>query len=184
MKIIGSLVVCVGILTGCIDVDQEEQTVTSMVSAKKAETLNVEKQPPTAVKSETNQTNEGREAFSTLFQDTYNKNLTYLEKSEKDIQEAYGEPDESGWYEGGEFLQYDQFTYFIHPESNRAESVAVQDVSLKQADINERLGSADKRYENKMEGLWTEEYNYNDGKIVVEKASESSEEVMCIWFRK
>lgn len=171
-------------MTGCINLEQEETNLKPSQSPQKAETHIVEKQPPTAVKSATDQIKDGQTAFSKLFQDKYENNLGYLEKSKRDIQESVGKPDEAGWYEGGEFLQYGSFTYFINPDTKAAESMAVQDVSLDKADVNDSLGSADKRYENKMEGLWTEEYYYDDGTIVVERPSESSDEVVCIWFHK
>ncbi|WP_026700053.1 hypothetical protein [Salibacterium aidingense] len=183
MRIAGLVIIIFSLLAACGEEDDENRHANHAPS--KEETAVFEKQPPSKVKSVTDTPQQGEKTFYDLFKETdiEQHQLSYVREYKSDIINKLGSPEESGWYEGAEFIQFRHGTYFINPDTNKATAVAVQNPGLEQADIKKWLGPPDETFENAMEGLWTQQYVYKDGSIVVEKTNEDASAIMCIWYQ-
>ncbi|WP_158735551.1 hypothetical protein [Alteribacillus sp. YIM 98480] len=182
MKKILVLLFIIGMLTSCMA--EEEDNTLPVKQAEKAVKLVEEKQPPSEVKSAA-ETKEGAEVFNELIAPLHEEiDISYLKEEKSDVEERLGRPDETGWFEGGEFLRYGAITFFFHPNTNDVESIAVETskTAFDQEKAEEVLGTSDNRFWNEMDNLWSETYEFEDGKITVEKVSEEASQISYIWF--
>ncbi|SDH87866.1 hypothetical protein [Alteribacillus bidgolensis] len=180
-KILGMLF-SIGILTSCI-AEEQDQTL-PIKQAEKAVKPVEEKQPPSEVKS-AKEIKEGAEIFNELIAPLHEEiDTSYLNEDKHNVQERLGSPDETGWFEGGEFLRYGVFTFFLNPNTNEVESIAVETnkTAFDQQNAEEMLGTPDNRFWNEMDNLWSEIYEFEDGKITLEKDSVEANQVSYIWF--
>ncbi|MGY4689646.1 hypothetical protein [Salibacterium sp. K-3] len=175
------IITCSILITACGSSDIQEKG-----AGQAAETYDhpmEEKQPLSGVKSVTDQKKESVYQFNSLFEDEAVTTLfSLLEEKRETIENEAGTPLEEGSFEGAPFIRYENGTFFFSPDTEKAQTFAVQHPPLEAEDIEAQLGSPDETLVNEMEGLWTEKYQYEDGTIIVEKAEETSEKITCIWL--
>ncbi|SFL56799.1 hypothetical protein [Salibacterium qingdaonense] len=170
------------LLASCGQSDSEETDTTQGAASSAAVQLE-EKQPLSDVKSVTDQKGEGETQFNRLLQEQKAVSLfSFLHRDREQIKQKAGMPQEKGSFEGAPFMRYDSGTFFFPGGSEQAEVFAVQNPEITAGRVTKQAGSPDEAYENKMEGLWTEEYKYKDGTILIEKQAENAEEISTLWF--
>ncbi|MFB4164676.1 hypothetical protein ACE1TI_12780 [Alteribacillus sp. JSM 102045] len=182
MKWIYGLLLSIGIICGCASGQQDNAL--PVKQAEKADTRIEEKQPPSEVKS-VSQKQIGAETFNELIESFHEFNYaSYLNQEKEEIKEALGEPEDEGWFEGGEYMQYGDFTFFFHPVTEKGISVAVETTNktFDQEKAEDILGSVDRSFWNEMDNMWSEVYEFEDGTITFEKESEEAEHPSYIWF--
>ncbi|SFP01778.1 hypothetical protein [Salibacterium halotolerans] len=173
----------VALLASCGQSDMQE-TGTTQAAASSAALQVQDKQPLSDVKSVTDQKGEGETQFNRLLQNEKSVSLfSLLHRDREQMKQEAGTPQEEGSFEGAPFMRYGSGTFFFPGGSEQAEVFAVQNPEITAGGVTEQAGSPDKAYENKMEGLWTEEYTYEDGTIIVEKQAENTEEISTLWFK-
>lgn len=108
-----------------------------------------------------------------------------LGTTREELLAARGEPISLGSYEGGNFYEYDDVTFFINPETDKVVAIAkpIKEMKLTMEDIKYQLGSPDFEGMNEMDGLWMMEYEHN-GKIVIFESWEEEGNVEFVWLRE
>ncbi|MFD2704979.1 hypothetical protein [Salibacterium lacus] len=176
------LLISAGLLASCGQSDMKENSTVQAAATSSAVQVE-EKQPLSDVKSATDQKEEGAEQFNSLFEDEAITTLfSMLQRDRQQIEKEAGTPVEEGSFEGAAFMDYGSGTFFFPDGSQQAETFAVQNPSVQAEKVSKQIGSPDEEYENKMEELWTQEYKYEDGTIIVEKPDETADEVSTVWF--
>ncbi|MDQ0253895.1 hypothetical protein J2S74_001267 [Evansella vedderi] len=99
--------------------------------------------------------------------------------SEKsDLIEAFGLPETEGMYEGGEFYDYGNRTYFVNPDTEKVNAIALPGDALNMDEwekAEEALYSSIKlEGMNEMEGLWMEIYDWESYDIMIEREEEEA----------
>ncbi|WP_062048441.1 DUF4309 domain-containing protein [Bacillus sp. JCM 19034] len=96
-----------------------------------------------------------------------------------------GEPIETGYYEGGVYLQYGEVTYFINPETNKSVAIALQieDQGLTHKEMKKALGTPDISEMNEMDGYWMFCYDLNEYQLMFEAKSEK-DTIEYVWLRE
>lgn len=110
-----------------------------------------------------------------------------LRTSREDLLQQRGIPIETGYYEGGEYYQYEDVTFFVNPETNLVVAIAmnIADQQLMIKDIKRALGTPDVSEENKMEDLWMLEYRLGKNILMFEaEDSEPTTIVEFVWLRE
>ncbi|MBP3952202.1 DUF4309 domain-containing protein [Bacillus suaedae] len=101
------------------------------------------------------------------------------------IIDIYGEPDERGSYEGGDFLTYGKKTFFINPDTGKSVAIAL-DISehrLTEQDLKRALGTPDHSELNEMDNFWMYLYNLDDFELMFE--AETKEAIIkFVWLRE
>lgn len=98
-----------------------------------------------------------------------------------------GTPLETGYYEGGEFFQYEDVTFFVNPETNRIVAIAmnIADKQMSIKDLKRALGTPDVSEENKMEGLWMLEYHLGKNILMFESRDNDPKSIVeYVWLRE
>lgn len=102
-----------------------------------------------------------------------------------EISASFGEPAERGSYEGGDYWQYGDITFFIDPETNRSVAIAlnIEKDQLTEEDLRRELGTPDRSELNAMDGYWMYVYELDEYELVFEAKSEH-ETILYAWLRK
>ncbi|MBB5172254.1 hypothetical protein [Texcoconibacillus texcoconensis] len=101
-----------------------------------------------------------------------------LGASKDDVLNRRGSPNETGMYAGGIYMDYQDITYFINPETDQMSAMAMK----LEEDEGEALRSYSTRYEsllrekgmNEKDGLWMESYRHGELEWILESEDESS----------
>ncbi len=103
--------------------------------------------------------------------------------SKEELLAQKGEPLDTGWYEGGLFYQYEEETYFIHPDREVVVAIAkpISKLELNVQDVKKALGNPDIDELNEMEGLWMIEYKIGNYRLMFE-AEEQDGAVIYVWL--
>ncbi|SDG92477.1 hypothetical protein SAMN05192534_10126 [Alteribacillus persepolensis] len=168
---------------------QEEANITeqsTQPSFEKTEAAVVQKEENSGVKSAVAPGMEISAVLDELLQ-TNKKAVddSFIGKQKQELIKKFGQPDETGWFQGGEYVKYDQAAYFLKPQSNQIHSMAVEinEHNHFQTENKEQLlGKASEAYWNEMNNLWTEVYKLSDGKLILEKKSKQAEQPVYIWL--
>lgn len=92
--------------------------------------------------------------------------------------EKHGPPEAEGMYEGGEFLDYGKLTYFVNPDTNKINAIAVpgEELDIDKWNVVEEALVTSLKMEgmNEMEGLWMEIYDWGTYDIMVEREAEDA----------
>ncbi|MGO4887973.1 hypothetical protein ACJ2A9_09455 [Anaerobacillus sp. MEB173] len=100
----------------------------------------------------------------------------------EELEEQRGKPIATGSYEGGDFYQYHDCTFFINPEDNRIVAIAVQmEEELYGSDIKAIFGKPNFEGMNHMDGLWMIEYYVNENSVTFESIDEFSK-IEYVWL--
>ncbi|MFA9557279.1 hypothetical protein ACERII_08255 [Evansella sp. AB-rgal1] len=103
----------------------------------------------------------------------------------KKLLDVFGEPLEEGMYEGGHFYDYGDKTYFVNPETEQINAIAVPGEKIPEnvwLELEESLKDSLKlEGMNEMDGLWMEIYDWKEYDILVERIEEGSSPIY-IWL--
>ncbi|WP_078555008.1 hypothetical protein [Bacillus alkalicellulosilyticus] len=107
-----------------------------------------------------------------------------LNASRQRVIDEMGEPLDSGSYEGGEFLDYGEVTFFINPESETVVAIAVpvSHFEIDATTLYRNLGTPDISELDHMENLWTYHYEIGDNVLLFE-AEEEGGTIIYAWLR-
>ncbi|MFB5660764.1 hypothetical protein [Alteribacillus sp. HJP-4] len=173
--------------SGCGTADEQSETAAGAEKYEQNEA--VVKEAPTEVKSvSTNeaseQTDEARNMFSEVAGEKADEYLNMLGEPADNVELIFGTAEEKGSFEGAEYEQYGEFTFFIDSNDQTVQALAYQPSghSLTTEEIKEAAGEADESYYNDMDQLWTEVYTFDTADIIIEKSDKSSSKVEYMWY--
>ncbi|MDG5789502.1 hypothetical protein QA612_18750 [Evansella sp. AB-P1] len=96
-----------------------------------------------------------------------------------------GEPNERGMYQGGYYFDYGMRTYFVNPETEKINAIAVPKKYLNMDKWKESEKSLlpDLKLEglNEMDGLWMEIYDWREYDVMIER-EQKGDEPFCVWL--
>lgn len=102
----------------------------------------------------------------------------YIGSTKSKLLEVFGEPETEGMYEGGHFYDYGTRTYFVNPETEKVNAIAIEGTVLDvdKWDLVEDSLTSSIKFEgmNEMEGLWMEIYDWKSYDIMVEREGEKA----------
>lgn len=110
-----------------------------------------------------------------------------LGTTKEELVSKRGTPIDTGYYEGGEFYQYEDVTFFVNPETNTVVAIAmnIADKQTTIKDLKRALGTPDVSEENKMEDLWMLEYRLGKNILMFEsKDGDPNTIVEFVWLRE
>lgn len=101
------------------------------------------------------------------------------------ILNTLSEPIDSGYYEGGEFFQFEKETYFFNPLTDQLVAIAIplEEHQFTIPDIRRALGSPDISEWNLMDDLWMIEYKLDRYRLMFEAVEEDGM-VLYVWLRE
>ncbi|MDT8859209.1 DUF4309 domain-containing protein [Alkalihalobacillus sp. MEB130] len=108
-----------------------------------------------------------------------------VDQSAEEIIEQFGEPSIKGNYEGGEFWEYKEATFFISPDTNRSVAIAIdiQTHQISSDEMRRQLGTPDQSEMNEMDGYWMFIYDLDEYHLMFEAESEEGL-LSYAWLRK
>ena len=97
----------------------------------------------------------------------------------------FGTPKETGFYEGGEYFEYETATYISNPQSREVVAIArpITQFHLNAMNIKKALGTPDVEDYYEMDGLWVLAYTIGDNRLLFEFPDKNSE-ALYVWLLK
>ncbi|WP_026690108.1 hypothetical protein [Alteribacter aurantiacus] len=104
-----------------------------------------------------------------------------MKKDVRDIQDPLVD---EGYYNGGHFFDYGTYTYFVDPESNQVNAIAVKGENINDIDVEQLTEELEGQNvfsgQNEMDHTWMEIYETNGKDIIIER-DEKGGEPLVIW---
>ncbi|GAE29896.1 DUF4309 domain-containing protein [Alkalihalobacillus hemicellulosilyticus] len=178
-KMIVSMAVLLMLLTGCGQVAGEVNQHAN--AAVKINYDSVEREIAERHESESVTFDWIEKGYSGIFAPTNDR----LGETFEEITEREGEPIETGYYEGGVYLQFERVTFFINPETQRSVAIALQieEEALTEKELKKALGTPDISEMNQMDGYWMFSYDLDDYELMFE-AKSKDDVIEFVWLRE